>query len=434
MKKLAFLVAIPYVFAAYAVFVQFSDSEFLGSLARVVGIPAVVFWGISIVASGQVRRPNSFHTLFLLFIGWSMASWFWSVDPVSTVAKCYRFALFFGLTLMLWDLTRYRYQLNMAIQTLVFAGYFMAASLFYNYSQGQVSLMDRYSALGIHPNDLPRLFGIIMPLSWMLVFDYPSKGITLRVLNLAFPIVATVAMLLTASRGGLVSCFPAFIYLGYMTFRFHPGWRLAFAVMLVAGLLGATQLDLARQITRISTIVDSITEGDGANGRFDIWAAGIREFSFRPIFGVGSNAYAEATRGYPLEKKDTGEALYAHNTYLSVLVETGMVGFLLFLGILILVARALRRTPKPQRYAWYASAAVWAVGCITSTYEDKGQTWLMLILYVLSVNVLEKVPVEDEGQLRWTILGPRLVKIDEQLALDGLPISPRALPHPEVAS
>ena len=428
MKKLAFFIALPYVFAAYAVFVTFSDNEWVGSFSRLVGLPALVVWVISIIATGHIRRPHSFHALFLLFIGWSVASLFWTMDPPATVLKCYRLTLFFGLTLLLWDLTRYRYQLNLALQVLVFAGYFMALSLFYNYSQGQVSLMDRYSALGIHPNDVPRLFGIIMPLAWMLAFDYPAKSLVLRVANLAFPVVATIAMLLTASRGGLVACLPAFLYLAYTTIRFHPGWRLAFAVIVVAGLLGATQLDLTRQLGRISTITDSLTIGDGANGRFDIWAAGIREFSLRPVFGVGSNAYGEATRGYALEKQEDGTSLYAHNTYLSVLVETGVVGFLLFLGILTVVFRALRVTPKPQKYAWYASISVWAIGCITSTYEDKAQTWLMLIIYILSVNVLEQVPVTEEGSLKWTWFGPRLVKPGENVTIGGISVLPRALP------
>jgi O-antigen ligase len=68
----------------------------------------------------------------------------------------------------------------------------------------------------------------------------------------------------------------------------------------------------------------------------------------------------------------------AHNSYLSVLVELGLVGFTLFATILWLVVQATRRLPRWDRRFWTTVLLVWAIGASTLTWEHRKTTWLFL--------------------------------------------------------
>lgn len=70
----------------------------------------------------------------------------------------------------------------------------------------------------------------------------------------------------------------------------------------------------------------------------------------------------------------------AHNTFLSVLVECGIVGIAIYallfgtIGIFILAMRPL------ERALWLVVLTAWAVGVFTLTWEHYKPTWLILSL------------------------------------------------------
>ena len=80
--------------------------------------------------------------------------------------------------------------------------------------------------------------------------------------------------------------------------------------------------------------------------------------------------------------KESGKV--AHNTYISVLTETGVVGFILFTGVLLsVIARTLRR-PGPDRVYWFAQLGVLAIGAISLSLENSKSVWIFLALAVAS--------------------------------------------------
>ena len=86
---------------------------------------------------------------------------------------------------------------------------------------------------------------------------------------------------------------------------------------------------------------DRILELEGGTGRTDIWTVGWRMVEDRPLVGVGAGNFPVASIHYLLEpgalmRTDfiVDNPKVAHNTYLNVLAELGVVGFILFLAIL----------------------------------------------------------------------------------------------------
>ena len=106
-------------------------------------------------------------------------------------------------------------------------------------------------------------------------------------------------------------------------------------------------------------------------------------FSEHPFFGVGTDQYRSVNT---LDK-------VAHNTYLSVLVEEGLVGFVLFAAILWIVFRTAWRQPKWERRFWLTVLTVWAIGASTLTWEHRKTTWLFMTL-IIAAGALRPTPEE----------------------------------------
>jgi putative inorganic carbon (hco3(-)) transporter len=70
---------------------------------------------------------------------------------------------------------------------------------------------------------------------------------------------------------------------------------------------------------------------ESAGGRIDAWGEGLNMLSSRPVFGVGYGQFTD--HNY----------LTAHNSFVLCFAETGLVGYFLWLGLILLVFRQLRR-------------------------------------------------------------------------------------------
>ena len=82
--------------------------------------------------------------------------------------------------------------------------------------------------------------------------------------------------------------------------------------------------------------------GESSSGdRLMAWKAAIRMFLDHPLFGVGWNNFIENAFNYGMDKK-----LIAHNTMLSVLAESGIVGFIFYIGILWTSIKPLLKIKK----------------------------------------------------------------------------------------
>jgi len=87
----------------------------------------------------------------------------------------------------------------------------------------------------------------------------------------------------------------------------------------------------------ISSRIDDFST-DGGSGRFELWDHAINYFISNPLLGIGAFNFSEHY-GFDNDKK-----VYVHNTYLEVLVESGIVGFLFYLSFLLMLIIILVKT------------------------------------------------------------------------------------------
>ena len=198
----------------------------------------------------------------------------------------------------------------------------------------------------------------------------------LRLVNYGYVPAAILAILLTASRGSLVATLPAFLFMlaSLTQLKFHL--RVLLFVALVGTLFGLQSLVPPSSLQRLSTTGTSIATGD-LHGRVDIWRQGITVFTQHPLFGVGSGAFRAAT--------ERGSA--PHNSYLSVLVDVGIVGFVLLAIVVAIAVYAVMHQPKWTSRFWLTVLLVLATGTLACNWETKKATWLFLGLAAVTAGL-----------------------------------------------
>jgi hypothetical protein len=79
-----------------------------------------------------------------------------------------------------------------------------------------------------------------------------------------------------------------------------------------------------------------------------------------------------------LGRPSGGGRFVAHNTFLSVLVEDGIIGFGIFCWTLALLVATIRAMLPLPRACWAIVLAVWAVGVMAGSWEYYKETWFSL--------------------------------------------------------
>lgn len=337
----------------------------VGSLARLLGFVAAGFWLLTILTEGQFRKPNLFHAFVLLFFIWSIASIIWSKEIKGTNFRMKTYLQIFLLLLILWEVLRKPGDLEAGLQAYVLGAYGSIASSIYNYINGTnaVNYQVRYSATGVNAVDLSLILVLGIPLAWHLYQQADiRKNRLLKFLNIAYIPLSIFSILLTAARTSLFAIIPALVYILWPK-KLDISRFIFIFILLVISLVVIQTLLPSEIKDRLGTTFTSISTSD-IGGRVNIWRETIAVFNRHPFLGNGSGTLS-ATIG-----------TLAHNTYLSVLAETGLIGFFMFICILAIVINQAIRLPKGYSGLWLSVFFVWVVGVLSLSWEAVKPTWV----------------------------------------------------------
>jgi O-antigen ligase len=216
--------------------------------------------------------------------------------------------------------------------------------------------------------------------------------------------IAASAVLLTASRGPFLASFGALLFIPASFSRWTIRQKAALFLVIVIGVVAAAWIVPASSWKRLGSIEGEIVQGT-LNDRKLIWKAGYEMFREHPVLGVGAGAFL------PVIRHTTGYTYVAHNTFLSIAAEQGLVGFAIFLALILNAFIASIRMPKLERGLWLAVLLAMMIGILSLTWEYRKPIWLIFGLISLQAAALNrrKMRIRPASASRVPLRPPRIV-------------------------
>jgi O-antigen ligase len=379
-----------------------SNSEV--SLTKAAGALLVLAWIAAVATQGKGKRKRSlvtdqpWLTAFLVgFIAWSMLSVVWAESTPDAYRATMRFALNAVLFPIVYLAVRDRRHVIWILGVFVLGAQLSVVWGFVFGPSGDSTVTalnaqaGRLTGARADSNVLATLLLVSTVFAAGLAVVLRSVPLA-RSLALGASLLGVVALFATFSRGGVV----ALVVVVLVGLVYGGRWRKGMALLgLTAVLVGAVY------------IVGAMGGGSGGDrlldsstsGRSSIWTVGWRMVTANPVLGVGSGNYIIAEPHYLLTSPGSIAAdqfiidtpYVAHNIYLHVLAEMGVIGLALFLGLIALsIASAMRAVRIAQsrddrvvealgRALVMALAGMLAADFFVSEQYSK-QLWLLLAL------------------------------------------------------
>lgn len=337
----------------------------------------------------------------LAFLVWSALSFAWAESPSGALSSTWRYLQDLLLLPIVIGTVRTRKDVIWLMVAFIVGA--LAAALYGFLSPQAAAGRDfgRLSATNLDANGLAA--GLVVAIAFAVGLMEAARRRPVAKLLLALAIVfALIGVFATLSRSGLIA-------LGVMLLAgliFGGPWRPQAAILLIVAIagtiiyFGAFASNAANQ---------HVTSSDTA-GRTTLWTVGVRMFEAHPVLGVGSGNFSVASVHYAqrpgvLTRADliVDRPFPAHNIYLEVASDLGIVGLVAFLAIVVAsISAALRAAAR---------------------FRDTGRTDLELMARSLVIALAGSLasgffqPGQYSKQL-WTLigLGPALLLIASPVA------------------
>lgn len=374
----------------------------IGSLPRLIGFVALGIGVAALFRRHQIRLhvPPAFVIIAAMFVAWNVLTYFWSHAPSTTVRQVVTYAQLLVFIWLMAEFCRETPKLSRLLQAFVLGNYVaFGITAYHVLFSGVAGFRDvgRFDA-----NDFATVLSLGIPMAALLVAR--GQAGVLRWLNLMYPVVAVLGVVLAASRGGLIVCLVALLVVPFSLVRLRLPQRLALLVATVAAVWFSFSLapqlfpELYLNVERLAGTADEVAGGT-MTGRTTIWMAMMSVFTESPLVGVGAGAAASV-----LADSTFGRPAQAHNAFISVAASTGLIGLL---GFLALVAHGFgsaflaRSTLRPFLVVL---AAALVVAMLPLNIEARKATWFVFGVLVLHRPILlslgSSVPWLAGGRVR----------------------------------
>jgi len=399
------------------------------SVTKVVGLLLGVAWLAAIALAskagmrplGLVARQPVLAAAVALFTVWMVVSHVWATDLAFATDSVTRFMLNFALFPIVLAFVVEKRHVVALFAVFVAASVASVAHGLLFPASADAPEAGRLVGAGINPNELGAvlLVAVVLGVGLGLVRSWHPLA---RAAAFAGAVILTAGLFLTQSRGALFGLAVAILVAPLAVGR---GRRLAALAIAAAAVFCAVAWFgvVASESTRKRVTNPS---AEGGSGRADLWKVGWRMVEDHPIRGVGAGNFPARSVDYLLRPGRTESDIYIvdtpkvpHNIYLAVLAELGVVGFLLFVTILltalaaaIQAARQFRQRGQPvmdllSRTLFIGLAGYLAALFFSSQLFEK-QLWLLLATAPALLAIAQRTPGEERMPV--PLAGTRLAR------------------------
>jgi len=288
----------------------------------------------------QIRLPqNKFIYGMLIAYTLSEVQYLWFTGVVDVFSFWLKKVLLYCLLIHVLeterDLKRMIWAVLVAVGILIGVGW----DIYWYYP----AIMDNPTRLQSVGNyNLSNSFALLLTLAFPLGFSLleTENAVIKKVLLAIFLAVAALSCVFTKSRGGTTGMLAGIVMSVLLSRRLitNKSVKIVICIVVVSLFVGfGVKFILARVDASSFFGTSEASSGD----RMMAWVAAFKMFIDHPFFGIGWSKFAEYSLSYGMDKR-----LLAHNTFISVLAETGIVGFICFVGMVLLSFKELLRIRK----------------------------------------------------------------------------------------
>lgn len=332
----------------------------VGIMASDIILPifAVIWIGEKIIKNKEFPR-NNWIGLGFLFLFWALISWLinaWDLgvsEKILSISYIIRLA---SLFIFGWATMDIFHDEEEEDNDKNFAGFFLISGIVillgflqffiipdiakYSTEGGWDPHTGRLLGTWLDPNYLAGFLGFLLPISiakWYQPPKSPYQGtvkISRKFLALLI-ILALVALFLTFSRSGYLAA-----GFGLFIFFFFKDWKIILLAIIIATIGIFSSERATKRVDELwgtftSIIFQDTAEIDPtAKLRIQNWGKSYSLFEKNKIAGIGYNTYRYVAAEEGIVDESYFSAGGADSTHLTVLVTTGIVGFLLYLAFL----------------------------------------------------------------------------------------------------
>lgn len=300
-------------------------------LNRFTAVAAVITWSLMVIGLRQRILLTPAVISMSIFLLWGLVTIGWSADASVTVYNLQIYALRWILFLVLGAnlLNEYNHQRSfmrvIALNAWILIGVFLYTLITSGYNPGT-----RLKIAGMNENETAILAIILMPAILWENLSQPRKGFfSKHAAPIVYILLTSLLTVMSGSRGSILSL--GVVMMGFLFLRetrLYPFLG-----------IGLTLLILLIYPQIFSTLIYRLTvEGSQSllGGREDIWKAAMKMIADHPWFGIGlGNAPTEIIRYLRFFTPVYSNYVALHNPLLTIWAETGLIGLLLYSGVLV---------------------------------------------------------------------------------------------------
>lgn len=212
-----------------------------------------------------------------------------------------------------------------------------------------------------------------------------KKHIISSIAILTSMMLISASIIYTASRTSILLLALATSITIFSRRLFEKPRQMVPVIVLILGVMWLAPKEISYEIVNSP---NTIQLGEDTMGiRYELWRAGLKMWQKHPITGIGIGKFSE----YNLAYADSSDLVYkryarlnAHNMYVQILAETGLVGFALFLGLILSALwklwRASQQSSGVSQLArmWLIALLVMLIGGLTKHDHYDKLLWLCI--------------------------------------------------------
>jgi tetratricopeptide (TPR) repeat protein/O-antigen ligase len=192
-----------------------------------------------------------------------------------------------------------------------------------------------FAPMGVLVNDWGLIFLFLFPFPLLLLNKLPLK---FRIIPIIIFLIGIYASILTFSRGTYISVLILFtsIFILSLIFKIRIKFDNKKHIALIFVLFILALIPIREPLMKMLPINPSTSQQLSVEGRFDQWRRCVEIHKGNPICGIGANGFKRINKIIS-NKNQVSYTNKVTNSYLQILVEKGVIGFILYLSLFIYI-------------------------------------------------------------------------------------------------